>query len=229
MFNAPIVAGLNAIYDFADSVTESLVGQPVQAGDLVIVWCTWAGDGLTASVSDGFSTFVPCSVNNAGVWPTAHGQFFYCLSSVAVGLPDYTLSVPGAFGPAIDVWVYRPSSHAIFDVELATASLGGAGSTSVDAGALATTGVDELVFCGFFTEANPDVNAYAIGGVDASTGAYSFYYGLTIGTFYLETIGTVHPIATLGSAQKWLANAISFKIADAPTANKVGSLLMAYQ
>ncbi len=201
---------------FADSVSCSITGTGVSSGDLVVAWLGWGIDGLSPSISDTSSTFSPATANNSITWSQAHGQFFYVLSSVATGTPTYTATVTGAYEPEIIVWIFTPSAAATFDIDVATESLGFAGSTSPDSNVLITTGKNELVIGGLMTENNSTpVTDQAIGGSSATTNAVSAAYpSFTVASWYLATIGTIRATATLNSSQKWLINEIAFK-ADA--------------
>jgi hypothetical protein len=220
----------NGTNTFADSVSVTLTGTAVSAGDLIVCWCGWAIDGLSWSVDDGSaSVFEQCQINTQTNWYQAFGQFIICRSSVATGLPTYTFNIAGAFGPQLAVHVITASDVVAIDSQVA--DQGSLGGTIADSGALpAISGSDVIVFGGLMIEnstgfSGQDIDgAGAVNGVDVNAGAFhhqSFYQtGLT---------GTPHVTAILDSPEKWLMNALALKINNPITANKVGSLLMAYQ
>lgn len=197
---------------FADTVNCTLVGTTVSSGDLVVVWAGWAIDSLTASVSDGTSSLTGKGVNPGTNWSGAHGQFFYILSSVATGTPTYTLTVTGAYGPCIVVYVFTPTAAVTYDNDVATES--SVTSTSVDSTSITVGGSDELIVGGAMIENGPTVSAEAIGGTSATTNKINGYSGgFTQAGWYLEKTGSVAATATLSSSEHWLANEIGFKIA----------------
>jgi len=220
-------------YGSADIASALLSGPEVAADDLIVAWCGWNGtSGLTRSFYDSSSTYYGAGTNEAGPWTDANGQFFYLPASVAIGLPTYSLSVPGATDLRIIVWVYTPSSLPVFDQQIYSANVGFGGSASVDTGALVNTGSDELTFAGLLAmnDATP-VTSMNIGGA-AADGNGGFGGVITTYSWARAVAGTVNATATLNSSQNWLANAISFKIDPPPappTADKKGSLLMMWQ
>ncbi len=230
-FTVKNIAG-GATNGFADSVSATLVGTPVSTGDLVVAWCGWALDGLSWTVSDSTSTFEQGLSNSQSSWSPAHGQFLFLPFSVASGFQTYTFDIPGAFGPQIIVYIFGTTGAVVVDTQVADQGLGGAGSTSPDSGALPTlTGTDTLILGGMMAENSPIYSAQTIGGGAATGEGYLNAGAFAHEAFYQTGItGTPSAAATLNTAQKWLANAISFKIpSPSPVANKVGSLLMAYQ
>ena len=199
----------------SDTCNVTLTGTSVSAGDLIVAWCGWAQTESGSSFTDsGGSIFLGAGINTGGPWTDVNGQFIYCLSSVATGLPTYTLTKTGTLFPMFYVFVYTPTATPVLDQQIYSAGLGGAGSTSPDSGSITTTGSDELVVGGLLAEndATP-VTAYAIGGVGAGPQIASFQASaFTIGMWSGTTTGTVNATATLNLSEKWLSNAISFKI-----------------
>lgn len=197
----------------ADTVSVTLSGVNVLAGDLVTVLVGWGEDGLTTDVTDGTTTFTPAGLNTGGPWLHANLQFFYLLSSVATGLPTYTFTATGCVFPMIFVWVWTPTATPIFDDQVYSAGVGFGGSASVDTGNLTTSGSDELVIAGALNEnSSTPWSSYLIGG-GAPDAQFEFFSStFTIGSWFKSITGTVNGTVTLNSAQKWIANAISFKL-----------------
>ncbi len=205
-----------------DTTTATLTGTTVTAGDLIVAWCCWINDGLTPTFADSGGAFTAGSRNTGGAWANANGQYFYKLASDVTGLQTYTFTATGSLGPSFGVYVFTPSSPCVYDNQIATASLGFAGSTSVDSGSLVTSGTDVLICAGLMAENDGSpVTAQAIGGSAATTNAGGFYGGtVTFQEWYLAKTGTNNATATLNASQKWIANAISFKI-DAGGATQI--------
>jgi hypothetical protein len=197
----------------SDTASIVLTGATVNTGDLVAAYVLWndATHALTYSFTDSSSTYTAGGRNTGvGSYSGANGAFFYKTASVATGNPTYTFTATGCGTIFFLVYVWRPTGTVTFDLDIATAT--SVSSSSVDSGALVTTGSNELIIGGMscLNDATP-VTAQAIGGTSATTlEANGAYGGSTLAFWYLEKTGTNNATATLNSAQAWIANAIGF-------------------
>ncbi len=221
--------GVNGSLGAFDNAAVVWSGTAIAAGDFIAAWVTWNNDIGAASVTDGTSTFEAGTRNSGGVYSGGNGQWFFLRAAVAIGSPSYIFSGIGAQGILMHVFAFTPAGVVAFDNQLVMQH---GTTTSFDSGALATGGSNALVLVGLNTEGDATpITSKQIGGASASTNANEYYDGasMTIADWYLETTGSVAATATLNASLVLLANVISFRVSTPPTANKVGSLLMAYQ
>lgn len=206
-FKNKCITATNAVQS---TVACSISGANVSSGDLIVAFVGWETDALTATLSDGTTSFTGKTVVDCGA-QHCHIQPFYLLASMATGTPTYTATITGASVPAIAVFVFTPSAAVTFDTEAAG---GTNNSTSIDSGSLTTTGSDELVVAGSFMQNGPTTSAWQIGGSSAATNEQTAFAGAyTIDNWYLAAMGTVNGTETLSGSNWWVAAELSFKIA----------------
>ena len=177
----------------------------VTPGSLIVAYVKWEGTAAgTVTLSDGVSTFTADTLNSAAN-SDLHGRFYYLLASSASGTVTYTATWSAAKSyRKLLVYRYTYGGTVSFDgSNRATAASG-----SLNTGAIATTGSNEVVFGAYGEYAANNTTTERVNGLAADQVLRAGFASMWSKTFNVPFTGSA---TAANNSLPWIGNIIAFK------------------
>ena len=198
------------VWSDASGTTLAVQLTGVTPGSLIVAYVKWEGTAAgTVILGDGVSPFTADTLNSAAN-NDLHGRFYYLLASSRSGTVTYTATWSAAKSyRKLLVYRYTYGGTVSFD----GSNRATAGSGSLNTGAIATTGSNEVVFGAYGEYDAINTTTERVNGLAADQVLRAGFGSMWSKTFNVPFTGSA---TAANNSLPWIGNIIAFKRTAAP-------------
>lgn len=194
--------------------TVTLTG--VAATDAIELGTQWTNVGITATVSDGTSSFTASAEGAVTDGATDYGETFRLLSSVASGSVTYTVTYTPSGSTSYAECAVMEFHRTSGSWSYSSGQSNGAGATSStanDSGAITTTGPAAVAFFSKLSTTAATTSNPLINGITPTEPSYSPLSTYDHNYYYLPTSGFTngHCVSTYSTGTSWVSECLALQ------------------